>query len=267
MKRHTLLYACAVIAVLTPCLTARAQTVTPAPSPTPVQSFAADILITDWKARLDSLAVDLQNAPGSRAYIVAYSEKYKLAGWPMRRGNQVISYLKVSRGVDEGRLSLVAGGFRESAGFEFWVIGPGEQLPVKPLDFSLAFAGERSPIIFDSYFLFSPREDWGEDGNLDVYSKSHDRFEPFVNFLRSDPGLRGCVIAYAARRDRRGTDRRLAAAEKRAMMTTQSIAPDRVAALAGGTRPHKSVELWLVPPGAELPKPTPTARRSRRRRR
>ncbi|MDT5157215.1 MAG: hypothetical protein QOH51_1572 [Acidobacteriota bacterium] len=267
MKKSVFVYACVTATVLALSLTARAQTEAPKPSPTPVDSFGGDLLITDWKARLDSFAVDLQNAPGSRGYIIAYSDRQKLPGWTLRRANQVISYLTVTRGVEEGRVSVVSGGFRASAGYEFWVISPGEQLPVKPLDFSLAFAGEKSPVLFDRYYLFSRWEDWGEDGNLDVYTRDHGRFEPFVSFLRADPSLRGCVITYATRHDRRGADRRLAASEKRAVLTTQSVMPDRIVSIAGGLRPHKTVELWLVPPGAELPRPTPVMHHTRRKRR
>jgi hypothetical protein len=253
-------------AVLALSVTTRAQTITPKPSPTPIHTFPGDVLITDWKALLDFLAVEMQNKPDSHGYIVAYSERYKLPGWPLRRGNQVLGYITATRGIEENRLSVVSGGFREKTEYEFWVIGPGEELPVKRLDYSLAFAGEKSPVTFDRYYLFSPWEDWGEDGNLDVYHDLHGRFEPFVNFLRADPPLRGCIITYATRRDRLGTDRRLAAREKKAILTTQAIAPDRVVAIAGGLRPHKTVELWLVPPGAELPKPTPTVRPKRRKR-
>jgi hypothetical protein len=260
MKTTSIVFALTV-AVLALSQAARAQSGAPRLSPTPTQSFSADILITDWKARLDYLAVELQNRPDSHGYIVAYSEKYRFFGWPLRRGNPVLNYLTQTRGIDANRVSVLSGGFRDKAEYEFWVIGPGEELPVKPLDFSLAFAGEKSPIMFDRYYLYSSWEDWGEDGNLDVYSKDHDRAEYFVKFLQADPALRGLIIVYATRRDRRGTDRRLAAREKRLIMSNHPVEPDRLIAIAGGLRPHKTVELWLIPPGAELPKPTPTVRR------
>jgi hypothetical protein len=88
-----------------------------------------------------------------------------------------------------------------------------------------------------------------------------------VTTLRNDPAARGLVIAYATRRDRRGEDRRLAARRKLEILKGYSIGADRIVAVGGGLRKQKTIEFWIVPPGAELPKPTPTVRPSRRTRR
>jgi hypothetical protein len=81
--------------------------------------------------------------------------------------------------------------------------------------------------------------------------------------LNADPGLRGCVIAYATRRQGRGADRRHAARIKRQLTSEHAVDVRRVAALAGGRRDVKTVELWLVPPGSPLPRPSPAKTRRR----
>lgn len=99
------------------------------------------------------------------------------------------------------------------------------------------------------------------------YLDDVDSYEPFVTTLRNDPAARGLVIAYATRRDRRGEDRRLAARRKLALLKGYSIGADRIVAVGGGLRKEKTVEFWIVPPGAELPTPTPTVRAPRHQRR
>ena len=59
----------------------------------------------------------------------------------------------------------------------------------------------------------------------------------------------------------------IAALAKITIAKSHAVDIRRVVALGGGRRDYKMIELWLVPPGAALPKPTPTVRASRRRRR
>jgi hypothetical protein len=217
-----------------------------------------DILISDWLARIDNLAVELMNRPTTTGYIVAYGVPNKFPGWPSRRAHQVRGYLIKSRGLDPARVEVVYGGYRDEVMYQLWVVEPGAQLPVPPFDFAAALAREKTPFLFDRFEWFplaAAGRDIGESyiGYLDEKG----RYEGFVLALRSDPSLRGCVIFYATRRARRGTDRRLAARVKRDIVTTHAIGAGRVVALAGGhRRPSQTVELWLVPPGSPLPKPT-----------
>ena len=235
----------------------------PRPAPTPFDAFHVNLLITDWKARLDAYAVELQNDPSSHGYIVAYSARYRLPGWPLRRAHAARNYLVNTRGFDPGRVSVFAGDERPEPGFELWVVRAGETLPVKPLDFAVALAGERAPVKLDE--LFVPTDEVAEIDPLGS-DDAMEHFQPLFDYLRSDPSLRAQLIGYARWGERRGADRLIAARELRRLLARFPVAPARVAARGGGARRYRSIEVWLLPPGAEPPRPTPERRPARRRR-
>ncbi|HVF43252.1 MAG TPA: hypothetical protein VM936_09590 [Pyrinomonadaceae bacterium] len=230
-----------------------------------VQDFG-DVLVSDYLARLDSFAVDLLNAPGARGYVVAYIVPNNFPGWPLRRANWARGYLIRGRGIDESRVEAVNGGYRDKVGFEFWVVPPGAALPVAPFDFAAELSREKSSYLFDRYFTFTA-DDTGIESGYVGYLDEKGLYAPFADALRLDPGARGCVIAYAARRERRGADRRLASRVKLGILRNHPVGAGRVVALGGGRRDRRTVEFWVVPPGSPLPKPTPDVSRTRRGRR
>ena len=218
-----------------------------------------DILISDWLARADNFAVELQNNPLAKGYIVAYGVPNNFPGWPARRAHHIRGYLVKGRGLDAARVEVVYGGYRDEVMYQLWIVQPGGQLPVPPFDFAAALAREKTPFLFDRFgwFPINPAETDIEYGYIG-YLEEKGRYETFVHALQSDPALRGCVIAYPKRGARRGTDTRLAARIKRTILTTNAIGAERVVALGGGghRHPYQTVELWLVPPGSAMPKPT-----------
>ena len=246
---------------------AAAQAEPPRPAPTPFDSFGDKIYETDWLARLDSMAVEMMNNPQTTMFIVAYGVPNRLPGWPLRRANWARGVLTKGRGIDPSRVVVIYGGYRDAVWYEHWLMPPGEKLPVEPFDFAAALTREKNAYKFDQFSLFEPAVDWAYDGSYSEYLDDRGRYEPLALALRQDPAARGLVIVYEGRKGRAGNDRRLAANIKRAILTAHAVAPDRVVAVGGGRRGHRYVELWLVPPGAALPKPTPDARPARRRRR
>lgn len=225
-----------------------------------------NIQTSDLLARLDNFATELQNAPQSGAFIVAYPQANKFPGWPLRRALWCRAYLIKGRMIDAGRVHVVNGGFRDDVRFELWVEPPGAQPPVRPFDLAAELAREKTPYLFDLFYILENPPGVPDVEEYD-YLDDVDSYEPFVTTLRNDPAARGLVIAYATRRDRRGEDRRLAARRKLAILKGYSIGADRIVAVGGGLRKEKTIEFWIVPPGAELPKPTPTVRTRHRRRR
>jgi hypothetical protein len=153
--------------------------------------------------------------------------------------------------------------------YEHWLLSPGESLPVKPFDFAAALTREKTAYKFDQFSLPdpAPASPSGYDGSYSQYLDDHGRYAPLALALRHDPAARGLVYVYSSRKNRAGSDRRVAANIKRAILKAHAIAPERVVALGGGRREYRSVEIWLVPPGAPLPKPTPAPRPARRKRR
>jgi hypothetical protein len=224
-----------------------------------------DIQVSDFLARLDNFAIELQNAPGARGYVVAYIVPNDFPGWPLRRANWARGYLIRGRGLEEGRVEVFNGGYRDAVGYEFWMVEPGAKLPVAPFDFGAELAREKGAYLFDRfpYFDLSP-DDTGIESGYIGYLDEKGLYAPFAEALRLDPGARGCVIAYRTRRGRRGSDRRLAAHVKLSILKSHALGADRVVALGGGVRPRQMVEYWIVPPGAPLPRPTPELRAVRR---
>lgn len=83
----------------------------------------------DTKARLDNLAIELQNAPSSRGYIIAYAGRGSRPGQADRLIKRAKDYLINNRGIDAGRISVINGGYRDTDYFEFWVVPQGAEPP------------------------------------------------------------------------------------------------------------------------------------------
>ena len=238
-------------------------------SPKPFDSFGDKIYETDWLARLDAFAVEMYNSPDTQAFIVAYGVPNRLPGWPLRRANWARGVLTIGRRIDSSRVEVVYGGYRDEVSYEHWLLRPGESLPVKPFDFAAALTREKTAYKFDQFTLTdpAPASPSGYDGSYSQYLDDRGRYAPLALALRHDPAARFLIFAYGSRKSRAGDDRRLAGNIRRAVLISHSLAPDRIIALGGGRREYRSVEIWLVPPGAPLPKPTPAPRPARRKRR
>lgn len=234
-----------------------------------VDSFDERLLITDIKARLDNFAIELLNAPEAKGLVVFYAARHKFPGWVGRRAYSCHEYLIDVRGLGASRVSMINGGLGGETRFELWLVPAGAAAPsVKPFDPSMLMSGEKTPLPFDRLDVVERGETpIAEEG---VYYPDATRlYDYLAEVLRADPGLRACVIAYTSRRAARSTDRRIAASAKKAIVNSQAVDVRRVVAIGGGRRRYKAVEIWLVPPGSPLPKPTPDAfpsLRGRRRR-
>ena len=83
----------------------------------------------DTKARLDNLAIELQNAPSSQGYIIVYAGRGSRAGQADRLIKRAKDYLVNQRGIDAARLSVINGGYRDTDYFELWVVPQGAEAP------------------------------------------------------------------------------------------------------------------------------------------
>lgn len=83
----------------------------------------------DVKARLDNLAIELQNAPTSQAHIIVYSGRRSRAGQADRLAERARDYLTRERGLDSSRLVISNGGYRETDYFEIWLVPQGAEPP------------------------------------------------------------------------------------------------------------------------------------------
>ena len=83
----------------------------------------------DQKARLDNLAVELQNDPSTTAYIIAYGGRMSPIGQVERLMTRAQEYLVKQRGIDGSRIVVVNGGFRENDSVELWIVPSGAAPP------------------------------------------------------------------------------------------------------------------------------------------
>jgi hypothetical protein len=87
------------------------------------------VAFDDDKARLDNLAIELQNSPDAIAYIMIYAGRTSRAGQADRLGQRTLDYLTAQRGVDAHRVVIINGGYRETDFIEIWVCPPGAKTP------------------------------------------------------------------------------------------------------------------------------------------
>ncbi|HKR61233.1 MAG TPA: hypothetical protein VJS64_16040 [Pyrinomonadaceae bacterium] len=83
----------------------------------------------DQKARLDNLAVELQNDPSATAYIVGYGGRTSRVGEADRLIARARDYLVTKRNIDSARIVGVNGGFREDDCVELWIVPSGAAAP------------------------------------------------------------------------------------------------------------------------------------------
>lgn len=83
----------------------------------------------DQKARLDNLAIEMQNDPSATAYIVSYGGRTSRAGEADRLNTRARDYLVNRRGIDAARVVMVNGGYREENCVEMWIVPRGAEVP------------------------------------------------------------------------------------------------------------------------------------------
>jgi hypothetical protein len=83
----------------------------------------------DQKARLDNLAVELQNDPSAMTYVIAYGGRTSRIGTADLLGTRARDYLVTQRGIDQSRITVINGGFREEDCVELWIIPSGATPP------------------------------------------------------------------------------------------------------------------------------------------
>src|SRR5687767_713364 len=101
------------------------------PRENPAREFdvCCDCSFDDQKARLDNLAVELQNDQSTTSYIIAYSGRTSRVGQADRLGARARDYVVSQRGIDPARIVVLNGGFREDDCVELWIVPSGATPP------------------------------------------------------------------------------------------------------------------------------------------
>ncbi|HEV7475667.1 MAG TPA: hypothetical protein VGN90_16550 [Pyrinomonadaceae bacterium] len=113
--------------------TAQASTFVKPPTPHESPSRQFDVCCScsfdDQKARLDNLAVELQNDPSTTTYVIAYGGRTSRIGQADLLGTRARDYLTAQRGIDQSRITVINGGFREEDCVELWIVPRGATPP------------------------------------------------------------------------------------------------------------------------------------------
>jgi hypothetical protein len=80
--------------------------------------------------RLNAYAIELQNQPGSQAYILAYGGRRGSGGEPQKLAAKTQEYLVKSRGIDAGRIVTMDAGYKEKSTIDLWIVPTGATPPV-----------------------------------------------------------------------------------------------------------------------------------------
>lgn len=88
-----------------------------------------DIARNDEKARLDNFGIELQNDPGSTAYVIVSPGRSGRPGDVQRHTTRIVDYLVNSRGIDARRIVTLVGGVKDQLLVELWACPQGATPP------------------------------------------------------------------------------------------------------------------------------------------
>jgi len=235
-----------------------------------------DIQSSDLMARLDNFAIQLQNEPAAKGFILVYRTRRDLPGLNNSLALRSKDYLVNSRGVPRERIVTVDGGETDCMIQELWIVPVGTTPAARPDAYQRHFPDLDSPRKFDEYG-FEP-SDARPPAVAVEQTAAAEYLETFADQLRREPRAIACIIVYAQYNPRPGlvdkgfyeplrdvrldppfvAARRLALEQKR-LTAVYGISRNRISLVNGGYRKLRAVELWIVPRGEHLPIPTPNS--------
>jgi hypothetical protein len=235
-----------------------------------------DILYSDKIARLDNFAIQLQQEPNARGFIIVYRTRRDLPGLSSRYAVWMKNYM-AARGIEAKRVMTVDGGVASCLTQELWIAPPGTAPTPRSDAYDNSLVDTDTAIKIDEHYYPLPQDNYEEVGG-DNYGSLASDLEALAAALRQRPKAQAYIIAYAQnyvecrtvdngdgreralRRlhlDPPGAARKILNTEKDYLVKTYRLAPARIKVVDGGYRSLRQVELWLVPPGASAPVPTP----------
>lgn len=206
----------------------------------------------DLTARLDNLAIELQNDPGSRGLLVGYDAAKGREGYAAQRVMVERRYLVDSRGISADRVVAVHAGRKEGAETpvtELWLLPEGAPPPVPVPD--AATPG-------------------GFGGKLGVYNTDENTFREMVEMgvsypavmlselaerLKQQPDAEGYLVVFTPKESAPGAWRRIARRDELLLQKDHGIEPGRLKFVNGGPSDGEfaEVEVWVAPKGAPPP--------------
>lgn len=250
------LVAAFIAAVLCPALYAQTDEGAPAaPSPPtalhPLDSYGY-VTWEDQQARLDNFAIELQNNPAARGYIIVYGGRKDFPAVAQRWAEVYANYLTATRGLDGSRVRALSGGLKDQDDMEFelWVVPPGLHAPKPEPTFS--DEGRKAPTGKFAEYETDEQSFYGcEEGPCIDRAGIN-----LAGWLGRVPTLRAFLVVYTAKESTPGAAGMIGKREQRSLLQTGKLDADRLKVIHAGEAEKTKVELWLLadgepPPAAE----------------
>jgi hypothetical protein len=204
-----------------------------------------DIQASDLIARLDNLAIQLQNRPDVKAFLIVYRTRRDLPGLSNRYAQRMKGYLMRSRGVDAERIVAVDGGVASCLTQQLWIVPPG----TTPTPLADAYDNSYQSTVFKF-----DEHSYGEtEGDLYYWRDSAEELlEAFGLELQKHPKSTGYLVAFRKTpRDSTRVAQTALAKERRFLIKGFGIKPGRLKTVVSGFRAWPTIELWVAKePGA-----------------
>lgn len=210
----------------------------------------------NYSARLDNIAIALQQEPTTQGYLIFHNGAKSLPGAAFRYVKRLQNYLVDPRGIERSRLVLLEGGRREDITIEFWISPTGSPAPTPDPTVSAEPIKTKS-FLYDSYSfdchrLFQPKvkapyyfDDCGYSGTS--YENQSARLDGFIKAISQTPGAKARLVVYSLSRDARRKVQSFIQQEKAYIVSHGSVNPSSIAVGSKRARKYRSVELWVVP--------------------
>ncbi|MFY9620170.1 MAG: hypothetical protein WAQ99_10215 [Pyrinomonadaceae bacterium] len=210
----------------------------------------------NYSARLDNIAIALQQEPNAQGYFIFYNGAKSLPGAPLRYIKRLQNYLVDTRGIDHSRIALLAGGRREEITVEFWISPPGSPAPIP--DPAVSAEPTMKSYLYDSYSfdctrLFQPKvkaphyfDDCGYAGMS--YEDQSARLDGFIKAISQTPGAKARLVVYSLPRDARRKVQTVMQEEKNYLMRKGGLQGSSIEVTSRKAPKYRSVELWVALP-------------------
>jgi hypothetical protein len=233
-----------------------------------------DIPCGDTQARLDMIRSVLREHPSTRVFLIGYSGRDTPFDRLPYRFRYAKAYLE-GAGIDTSRLVTINGGYREDLWIDTFIVPENDSPPIPTPTIEIQ-PNLNAPRRFDTGYI----DFFRENGRYRFYCCDMCPLEivdfgEYARILRAEPNLRAHIFIYfgyrADFRSFSGIDRRtdgfrtMARLLRNMLIREYGMDTNRITIAFGGGREFSEVELWVVPNGVPLPRPTPTHFQRRRR--
>lgn len=215
-------------------------------------------------ARLENLAVQVQNQPDSRAYIVVYRHRAELPGKTERALEWAKLYLMANRGLEAERIVLVNGGVVSCPATQLWLVPNGATPKIKENLYRQVFEDTEAARKFDEYYFSFGKIYIDIDT---AYGRIYvDSLNAFTSEVKKEKDATAYVIVYPeyegryiGKGDPPHTAMRMSRKIRGDLINKYKLAASKIRIVNGGYRRLRQVELWILPGGAHPPVATPNA--------